>query len=590
MTGQELLESIVNPTNWTDDFLKENDRLIAVRWNEIRAVLAPLGLYGAFDRAYCERKQPGQVALMGIVERENDNSQCCGNQGEAVALGCFVPFVPFVPPDENKLSVFPFDSLPPSLCLYSKQIEESLQVVNEMISPVLLGTVSMCIQGNYCISPKQDWKESLNLYTMTVNRPSEKKTPVLKEILAPIYDYVGRVNKERQPLITEYQIKKNILTRKIESSLKKVGSVGTKGTKGTKGMIETISEDEIIDMQNELIALEEDAVKPVTLLADDVTTEALVKLMSENNERIAIASAEGGIFGMLAGRYSTQPNLDIFLKGYSGEAYTSHRVSGRVEVLREPLITLILMVQPTVLMEALNNKEFRERGLMARFLYSMPGSKVGKRRYRTVPIDEKVRKEFHDLIDELLECQTWRHEKVIYLSEEADRLGEEFFNEIETTLYSEYEEMGDWIGKLYGQTMRIAGLLHVVKYRLGAAEVKVEADTMRNAINIGRYYLEHAKAVFMLSGMYDLPEVKNAKYILKRIDSTGLTQISKRDVYRLCKNKEGFETVDSEAFVTGLGELRRRGYVKIEKDKPAGGRPTEIVVLNPLYLQQRDGE
>lgn len=204
-----------------------------------------------------------------------------------------------------------------------------------------------------------------------------------------------------------------------------------------------------------------------------------------------------------------------------------------------------------------------------------------------MPIDEKVRKEFHDLIDELLECQDWEHGRVIYLSDEADKLGEEFFDEIETTLYSEYEEMEDWIGKFYGQVMRIAGLLHVIKYRLEAAEVKVEADTMKNAINIGRYYLEHAKAVFMMSGMYDPPEVKNAKYILKRIDSTGLTQISKRDVFYLCRKKQGFETVDSEAFVAGLEELRRRGYIKIDMDKSTGGRPTETIVLNPLYLQQR---
>lgn len=504
-------------------------------------------------------------------------------------LAGFDPFDPFVPQDENELSLFPSNSLPPSLSQYSKQIEESLQVVNEMVSPVLLGTVSMCIQGNYFISPKRDWRESLNLYTMTVNKPSEKKSPVFKEILTPVYDYVDKINRERQPQIIEYQVKKNILTRKIESGLKTAGSRSTKATKGTKAPFETVSADEIIALQNELSELEENAVKPVTLLADDVTSEALVKLLSENNEKIAIASAEGGIFGMLAGRYSTHPNIDIFLKGFSGESYTSHRVSGRVELLKEPLITLILMVQPTVLMEALNNKEFRERGLMARFLYSMPGSKVGKRRYRTVAIDEKVRKEFHDLIDELLECQTWEHEKVIYLSDEADKLGEEFFNEIESTLYSEYEEMGDWIGKLYGQTMRIAGILHVVKYRLGAAEVKVEAETMENAINIGRYYLEHAKAVFTLSGMYDPPEVKNAKYILKRIDSTGLTQISKRDVYRLCKNKTGYETVDSESFVTGLEELWRRGYLKIDKTT-TGGRPTEMIVLNPLYLQQRGSE
>lgn len=466
---------------------------------------------------------------------------------------------------------------------YSREIEESLQVVNEMVSPVLLGAVSMCIQGEYYITPKADWKEPLNLYTLTVNKPSERKTPVFKEILKPIYEYQDRINTERKPLISEYQIKKSILSRKIESSLRTLAAKGVKGAKAQQ-----ISEDEIVSMQNELDSLEENAVKPVTLLADDVTTEALVKLLNENHDRIAIASAEGGIFGMMAGRYSSQPNIDIFLKGYSGESYTSHRVSGRVETLKEPLITLILMVQPTVLMEALGNREFRERGLMARFLYSMPESKIGKRRYRTVPIDEKVRQNFYNLLNELLECQKWEHPKTIYLSEEADRLGEAFYNEIETTLFSEYEEMGDWIGKLCGQTMRIAGILHVVKYRLKSAEVKVEAETMKDAIAIGRFYLEHAKAVFISSGMYDPPEVKNAKYILRRIDSAGENCLNKKTVYELCRKKKGFETVTSEAFTTGLGELRRRGYIKIEKDKSTGGRPTEIVTLNPLYLAQRN--
>ena len=497
----------------------------------------------------------------------------------------FVSFVPFITPGASGLSLFPCECLPPALMVYSRQIEESLQVVNEMVSPTLLGAVSVCIQGEYCISPKADWKEPLNLYVLTVNKPSERKTPVFKEILKPIYEYQDRVNAERSPSIIEYQMKKNILQKKIESSLR---AIGTKVTKGTKGQAQAVFEDEIIAMQNELLELEENAVKPVTLLADDVTTEALVKLMNENSDRIAIASAEGGIFGMMAGRYSSQPNIDIFLKGYSAEAYTSHRVSGRIETLKEPLITLILMVQPVVLMEALGNREFRERGLMARFLYSMPDSKIGKRRYRTMAIDENVRQAFYDLLNELLECREWEHPKTIYLSEEADKLGEEFYNEIETTLFSEYEEMEDWIGKLYGQTMRIAGILHVVKYRLGAAEVRVEAETMRNAISIGRYYLEHAKAVFIASGAYDPPEVKNAKYILKRIDSTGKTQLYKREIFRLCQNKAGFENVDSIAFTSGMDELRRRGYIKIDRDKSTGGRPTEVVTLNPLYLAQRN--
>lgn len=511
---------------------------------------------------------------------------------ESGDLGGFEGFVGFVGTGEKDLSKFPPSTLPEKLDKYSQQIEESLQVTNEMVSPVLLSAASLCSCGHYWISPKADWKEPLNLYTMIISKPSERKSPVLKEVFTPIYDYVDRVNKEREPDIMECQTKKIILSRQIEEALKSVVKkthTPTKPSKPTKPISEVITTDKIVDMKKELAELEENMVKPLTLLADDVTTEALVKLLNENDERIAIASAEGGIFGMLAGRYSSHPNIDIFLKGYSGEAYTSHRVSGRIERLREPLINLTLMVQPVVLSEALNNKEFMERGLMARFLYSVPGTKVGKRRYNTMAIDEKVRQDFHDLIDGLLELREWDHPKYIYVSDEANALGEEFFNEIETELFSKYEDMSEWIGKLYGQTMRVAGILHVLDHLSNSHNVKVDADTMRRAILIGRYYLSHAKYVFLQSGMYDPPEVKNAKYILNRIDSTGKTQISKRDVFYLCRDKVGFEKADSEAFVSGLEELRRRGYIKIERvSSPNGGRPTELIALNPIYIAQRE--
>ena len=115
----------------------------------------------------------------------------------------------------------------------------------------------------------------------------------------------------------------------------------------------------------------------------------------------------------------------------------------------------------------------------------------------------------------------WDHPKTIYLSDEADQLGEEFFNEIEANLYDTYEDMSDWIGKFFGQTMRIAGVLHVIENRMNAANVKVSAETMKNAIEIGRYFLDHAIYVFLYSGLYDPQEVKDAKYILKRMESTG---------------------------------------------------------------------
>jgi hypothetical protein len=56
------------------------------------------------------------------------------------------------------------------------------------------------------------------------------------------------------------------------------------------------------------------------LVADDVTPEAAASLLAEQGGRLAVLSAEGGIFATMAGRYSGGvPSLEVFLKGHAGD-------------------------------------------------------------------------------------------------------------------------------------------------------------------------------------------------------------------------------------------------------------------------------
>src|SRR5688572_1427149 len=86
------------------------------------------------------------------------------------------------------------------------------------------------------------------------------------------------------------------------------------------------------------------------ILADDITPEQLVHSMRAQGERLAIVSAEGGVFDIIAGRYSGNvPNLDVYLKGYSGEALKVGRRSSDRVIMRRPALTMALAVQPEVL-------------------------------------------------------------------------------------------------------------------------------------------------------------------------------------------------------------------------------------------------
>jgi hypothetical protein len=75
-----------------------------------------------------------------------------------------------------------------------------------------------------------------------------------------------------------------------------------------------------------------DEIKAPRVWTEDVTPEKLGTLMAENRQCMAVLSAEGGIFGIMAGRYSKgAPNIDIFLKGHAGEPVRVDRGS------REPV-------------------------------------------------------------------------------------------------------------------------------------------------------------------------------------------------------------------------------------------------------------
>src|SRR5262249_44730107 len=84
------------------------------------------------------------------------------------------------------------------------------------------------------------------------------------------------------------------------------------------------------------------------LWTQDITPEKLGALMAENKGRMAVISDEGGIFDIMAGRYSknASPNLDLFLQGHSGSPVRVDRGSREPVLINSPALTMVLTPQP----------------------------------------------------------------------------------------------------------------------------------------------------------------------------------------------------------------------------------------------------
>lgn len=355
--------------------------------------------------------------------------------------------------------------------------------------------------------------------------------------------------------------------------------------KFAKGKAEEGELDAIVD---ELAAFEEQS--PMQLYVDDVTPEKLASILAEHNGVASIISAEGGIFDQLAGgMYSKAVNIDVFLKGHAGDAIRIDRIGRNSESVEKPALTMLLAVQPSVLSGLMQNSTFRGRGLTARFLYAMPQSYVGRRKYRTEPIPQEVERQYTSLINNLLDEDsnpTVHCPEIITLSPEADAILETFANELEPKLRTEYADFSDWAGKLCGAIVRISGILCRAE-RSGCYEflqepepLVVDGDMMKRAIMLGKYYSEHARAAYLLMGAD--PVVKQCKYVLSAIKATESVELSKRDIMRLCRSFKKAEELQPV-----LDRLCEYGYLAVKPDtaKKGQGRPaSQSYLVNPAVF------
>src|SRR5262249_6458799 len=113
---------------------------------------------------------------------------------------------------------------------------------------------------------------------------------------------------------------------------------------------------------------------------DDVTPEKLTQLIVRQGGRMLLASAEGTVFEIAKGRYSETANFDVFLKGHAGDPLRTGRVGRETDSVNSPALSCALAVQPDVIAGLAERASMRGRGFLARWLYALPLSLVGRRK------------------------------------------------------------------------------------------------------------------------------------------------------------------------------------------------------------------
>jgi replicative DNA helicase len=503
-----------------------------------------------------------------------------------VATGNGSSWEPPVPFQQFDLPQFPVKALPGWLRDFVQALAVATQTPIDLGAVIALAVVAASCAKKVVVRMKPGYVEPVNIFVVVALAPGNRKTSVFRTIIEPLENHEEREIQRLSPEIARVKASFKIK----ESKLKKLQDGAASAAKAADQ--ERLTQ-EAASLAAELA--EADALVPPRYIADDCTTERLATLLRDQSGRIAVMSAEGDVFDLLAGRYSptSTANFGVYLKGHAGDALRIDRVGRPPEYVKSPALTVGLAVQPDVIRGLTGKPGFRGRGLLGRFLYSLPASLLGHRDTNPPPVPGSLSAAFSANVCALLEIALKKdgHGEAcpyeLTLEADARERMQEFEMWLEPQL-SEFGELGgitDWAGKLVGAVGRIAGILHMATLvgTPGSWDYPISKEIVKDAIQIGTYLIPHAKAAFAEMGADVF--VDQAKMMLRWIEQNGLACFTKRDLHQSLRGT--FKRV--EDLERPLALLASHGFVRKQEETSHDGpgrRPSPVYDVNPLYISE----
>jgi hypothetical protein len=492
-----------------------------------------------------------------------------------------------VPLSTAALPPFPTAVLPSWVRAQVEGVAAAVQVPPDLPAMLALAGLSLCLARRVEVCPWEGWSEPLNLYIMTVLASGNRKSAAFAPMLAPFEAWEEGQKARVGEAIAMAQSRQ----RMLEAALHRVEAAASKATGQEHTALVADAEELARELHNLHMPIEP------RLLADDATVEKLGQLLAEQEGRIGIFASEGDVLDLMSGRYNDgMPNIGVYLRGHSGDTHRVDRLNRPAEYVRRPAIALGISVQPEVLAGLKARPTLHGRGLLARFLYALPTSLLGRRAAKAAPLSVAVRAEYERRITRLLSIQPpldqdGRPAHLVTFARGAAAQFEGFCQRVEGMLAPEGDlaHMSDWGGKFAGAVARVIGILHLAACSDDPQPwtAPIPASVADDGLAIAEYLLAHGRAAFAEMGAD--PAAAAAEVIKEWARREQLESFSKRDAWRALRGRFG----RAAALDAPLAMLLEHGYIREQEPVPRharGRKPSRIYVLNPCGRNGRNGQ
>jgi len=452
-------------------------------------------------------------------------------------------------------------------------VADSTQTPVAMATMLALSVLATVLQRRFEVQPYGDgdeYTEPLALWTLTAMPSGARKTAVINALGAPLMRWEKLERDRLRSEIARISSARAVALRRIDKLTRDAANAESEAAR------RKLSE----EIRRETEEMPEDIYAP-KLFTGDVTAETLQALLVKHGERMAVLTDEAGIFLVMAGLYSGgKASLDVFLQAHAGSPVRVDRAD-REAYLERPALSFGLALQPGIMADVASGRRFRDSGLLARFLYAMPESNVGRRDVRRrAPIPETVLNAYEAGLRRLLEGRPLLPGKpsVLPFTDPARECWLDFAEEIERHQGEggKLESISDWSSKLPGAAARIAGLIELAEGGLDAGSISQAAVT--RAVQIAHLLIPHAQEAFGLLGA-DVADA-DAMAMLRWARAGGLSSFRRSTCQKAMEGR--FRNV---ARLTAAAQrLIERDVLREFKEPNKGAPPSVWYRVNPKCL------
>ncbi len=520
---------------------------------------------------------PSATAADVMTLPRNTISANCANSAEESSAQEWPELVPLDAPTLPRIVP---EMLPGWAGDFARALAEHTETPLELSAAMVLAACSVAAARRLRVLVRPDYFEPCNLWWLVALPSGSRKSAVQKCATGPLLTWESEQAAALAPEIKRITSARKTMEEQIKVFRRMAAAPRKKGPNPA-------NPEECARRAAEMEAELPEIPIPPRLWTSDATPEKLGVLLAEHHECMGWLSSEGGVFDLLAGRYSNGvPNLDLVLKAHAGDAERVDRGSRPPVFVQCPRLTVGLSPQPDVLRGLTAKPGFRGRGLLARFLYLLPPSNLGFRTLRGAAIPEGVRSAYAAGLGAMLNWKPAADDNgrerthLLRLSAGALQVWEEFSRAVEVRMRpgGDFAHCMDWAGKAPGAAARLAAVLHGIEHAHGQPwDTEITPETMGAALDILAVVSRHTLVALELMGADET--VAAARTIWGWIQGGRLERFTEREAFNALRGSFPRMSALREA----LGVLVERGYITVqEPPRDSRGRPpSPVVVVRP---------